>query len=1762
MDRAGINSVRNARQRILDMIQTPDQTFEIHEKTINKFLAGEIFEKEDMLEEAKKQMGTYNHDFEKQFRLIENFENFDVALEDFQIETEQLHVLVYGKPIKRWVMICVVQENVEENVKTTVFYKDPCGDKIPSRLFDRLKEKYPSVEVINNEIEQQQVDDEPSYGPSTLRNIGILLKHWNDKKNKLSDFSTILFPLLDDLKNQQFQFVIKESDVLKENKRFLEELKGFLRELPKDLAKQVKQYAETLDNGSEIDIEDFRPSENKNQKQFFSEADIEEFQNNYESKDQDDHGIRIEKEFPEEINKLNNIFKIIGQMKVDKNLLAVLKTISEKLEIDYEDLRSFYEQQIGPAEQEESERKLASDDIDEIAKNLPEMRTGSECIDCATLDQIMAEVVIGMDKVDSTTEADEDDDDDDDYEKNHLKAKYFAVEEAYEAVWKDSTITDIHAWAVKTKGRLDTSEESVCEAIAIMDRAFNLVTGGYRLRIPQILSVIIFLHGNRVQGRLSQIKTGEGKTNIVALLAIVKCLQGHTVDVLTSSPILAQEGVDETRTLLSVFGLTVATNNRPTDDESKYTGACYEADVLYGTIGNFQFDYLKESLDGDDVRHKRKFDIVILDEVDSMLIDNGGHVAKLANPYPGMECLRYVYLEIWKKLHDAENEYVEETQREIQKIIDSYDDLKEAEVRYAEYEKRRLAKEREILKGKIRASGPIDMSFVPEHLKTYVSSQLETWMKNAIHAKYSCKEHKQYRLITDKSGEKKIAPVDYLNTGVTMRNTIWSKGLHQFVQIKHNLQLTFETLTSSFVSNIGYIKLYKSENIYGMTGTLGSRAEQELLSSIYDVDYAKIPTFRRKNFEELAGIVVDDEIWASQVAIEILAKTDDARAVLAIFETQDDLFEVEHNLRILQPEGVRIRLYSSEEHADQTKERANVGDVILATNIAGRGTNFKTTKVVEGNGGLHVMVGFLPVNLRVEGQAFGRTSRQGNNGTAQLILRKSETEQIGMKGDENINFVAIKDKRDQLERERLYQIRHGLVKELTFKDELYRLFADLHRELKRNKSTEEYDYVLKDLKEFWANWLEKKQFRSHNIDTEASIVFEEFKKEARSNIEGKIRHNPYYAIALADFFLENGNTAKAKTYLETAMEISDEKNVPGAHMKMFEVYIEQANAFYYQILQVVEDFLKLSLAEKDPNLSGAKSSIKTARSDLTKEIDHIEKLLDDPKFIDIINADEEDAGLLKHLKARLYCLKIHCGNIDEVLKQLNQNHLKVALESRTPANLKNLLVMMEKSEDRELLSDVDIVDFESVGMNIIYSVKTANTIPDELRTKCLVLIGGGVVALGVGLAFFPIFPMMSTLAATLLSDAVVDLAMAVLFGQKSDETLGDYVKAKFISMGASMLTFGIGAIVQVVKVIKLVIQLARKFSRNALKSFALKSLAKESVKSVRQLHSRVSQRLTVVKFNRLPNRKQLAELKRLLNSNLTKELKNLGGMKKLEKLRKMECRAKAKKLSELFKEGLVKIGKETARKLKETIYNDVIIPTIARKVTGDLIDKINAMIEESIRSNKKLMEKLRTSDFTQIQETVDRFAAQDLTKHHPIVNVANKLREKKQKKVVEFLKEARELTEKNAELIRYVKGFANYLEKHLKPAGCDNDVEDVVEKICITLQEKIFSLWCNILKSNIAMVGSMAKETKKAIKDKKIADEVLIGGAETALQVVVHVHQYYAIFGLVENAPLVDVTRQYRRLRLIYHDDPTKSQLETFEKAYQHILNTHPMRNI
>jgi preprotein translocase subunit SecA len=128
--------------------------------------------------------------------------------------------------------------------------------------------------------------------------------------------------------------------------------------------------------------------------------------------------------------------------------------------------------------------------------------------------------------------------------------------------------------------------------------------------------------------------------------------------------------------------------------------------------------------------------------------------------------------------------------------------------------------------------------------------------------------------------------------------------------------------------------------------------------------------------------------------------------------------------------------------------------VVIATNIAGRGTDFKTSDELEKNGGLQVCVAFLPCNKRVEDQAFGRTARQGNNGTAKLMIKKSEVKKLSISSN---SLEEIKRVRDLKEQERIKQIKEVKILELQFQDRLFEHFSSLYRRLKKeDKSEGEY----------------------------------------------------------------------------------------------------------------------------------------------------------------------------------------------------------------------------------------------------------------------------------------------------------------------------------------------------------------------------------------------------------------------------------------------------------------------------------------------------------------------------------------------------------------------------------------------------------------------------------------------------------------------------------------------------------------------------------
>jgi preprotein translocase subunit SecA len=141
---------------------------------------------------------------------------------------------------------------------------------------------------------------------------------------------------------------------------------------------------------------------------------------------------------------------------------------------------------------------------------------------------------------------------------------------------------------------------------------------------------------------------------------------------------------------------------------------------------------------------------------------------------------------------------------------------------------------------------------VSNNFKEFVSKQTPKWINNAIVA-FNYQENTNYVV---QNGV--IKPVDYHSTGIVQDSTNWSDGLHQFLQIKHNLKMTSETFTTNFLSNMGFFKRY-GNNLYGLTGTLGSDKAKEVLSNVYNVDHVSVPSLRQKQYLELPTVVTANE---------------------------------------------------------------------------------------------------------------------------------------------------------------------------------------------------------------------------------------------------------------------------------------------------------------------------------------------------------------------------------------------------------------------------------------------------------------------------------------------------------------------------------------------------------------------------------------------------------------------------------------------------------------------------------------------------------------------------------------------------------------------------------------------------------------------------------------------------------------------------------------------------------------------------------------
>lgn len=424
---------------------------------------------------------------------------------------------------------------------------------------------------------------------------------------------------------------------------------------------------------------------------------------------------------------------------------------------------------------------------------------------------------------------------------------------------------------------------------------------------------------------------------------------------------------------------------------------------------------MREDFFFENIRSRRKYDVAIVDEADSLLVDGVNNVVRLSSFTPGMSNLLPILSLIWFELEVIEGNFYGSESRDVEcgeiatesyansifaqqflfiilflkhlKRFNQTNQIEDRKVNAKNFSCGPKRERQEVIDETLRRVKVILRT--NEHFKEIISlnlydfvlkNRLPIWTKNAYAAKHDFVLERDY-IISD-TAEVKI--VDHLNTGVVHKNMKWADGLHQFLQLKHDVRLTSEELTTNFIGNPTYFLKYRC--LYGLTGTVGCEFTRKFLSETFNTDTFTVPPFKPKKHIEFGPICVNSkEDWYENIIKSCRSILDNNQAVMVIAESILETKLLEERFRNF-ISNIDILLYQTDRDSGILRTPIEPCQVLLTTNIAGRGTNVFPSEEVNSNGGLHVCLTFLPQNTRVEMQNLGRTSRSGQPGSSQLIL--------------------------------------------------------------------------------------------------------------------------------------------------------------------------------------------------------------------------------------------------------------------------------------------------------------------------------------------------------------------------------------------------------------------------------------------------------------------------------------------------------------------------------------------------------------------------------------------------------------------------------------------------------------------------------------------------------------------------------------------------------------------------------------------------------
>ena len=547
---------------------------------------------------------------------------------------------------------------------------------------------------------------------------------------------------------------------------------------------------------------------------------------------------------------------------------------------------------------------------------------------------------------------------------NTIVDKIDAQEERFKAMSDDElkNMTNIF------KERLangETLDDILVEAFAVAREASWRVLGMRQYRVQLIGGIV--LH----QGKIAEMKTGEGKTLVAVAPVYLNGLTGEGVHVVTVNDYLAQRDLEEMGQVYNFLGLT--TGVIIADQTHEERKAQYEADIIYGTNNEFGFDYLRDNMaKSNEEKVQKKLKFAIVDEVDSILIDEARTPLIIAGQ--GAE---------GTEIYKVANAFLKTIKPE------DYDkDKKENTIAFTESGIKKAEK-----------------FYGIENITHIENMEIFHAINQALRA------HKMMDLDVEyvvRDGE--ILIVDEF-TGRVMQGRRFTDGLHEAVEAKEGVEIKGESRTMATVTFQNFFRLY--EKLSGMTGT--AKTEEQEFESIYHMNVVQIPTNKPVLRADLHDRIFKTEKQKYAAVVEEIKEAHMTGQPILVgtvsVEKSEELSE------LLKKQGIQHKVLNAKqdkEEADIVSEAGKLGAITIATNMAGRGTDIKLgagdkeeAQKVREAGGLYVIGTERHESRRIDNQLRGRSGRQGDPGKSRFFV-SVEDEIIKLYGGKTIEKLSKK----------------------------------------------------------------------------------------------------------------------------------------------------------------------------------------------------------------------------------------------------------------------------------------------------------------------------------------------------------------------------------------------------------------------------------------------------------------------------------------------------------------------------------------------------------------------------------------------------------------------------------------------------------------------------------------------------------------------------------------------------------------------------------